>query len=391
LREDVPKDAWGRELSYELSTDTGFRLASLGADGKTGGDGANADIVWTRDGEQRTLSADEAAELERRRKEALFQAHRCVALREMVVAGTAVVNFRRERGAWPATLADARPTGNDEAQLAIQHCFGDPWGNPYQLRLLAHENFAIVCLGADGKEGGKDQDADFVITEKEVRPSYLRGGRLNRWGGRGRWWDWRADELASNIRRFKRLVGRLPADLTELTRPGLTKNGQPVIQSLPKDRHGRDYCYVTYGADEFYVVSLGKDGLEGGDGEDSDTVVPEPGTTGREYEEHEPPGEDQDALRAEVAREQALDIADKLVAHHAEKSAYPETLEAIKDKFPGEAVPLDPWDRPFAYALTRNDKGEVTGFTVTCLGRDGASGGEDSDADIVVNEKKETK
>jgi general secretion pathway protein G len=42
-------------------------------------------------------------------------------------------------------------------------------------------------------------------------------------------------------------------------------------------------------------------------------------------------------------------------------------------------VPADPWNRPFAYALT-----EDGAFSITSLGADGRPGGEGEDADIVV-------
>lgn len=392
LREALPKDAWDHDFAYEVSAETGFRLTSYGADGKKGGDLANADIVWTRDGEFREMTTDEKAALEKLRDEARFQAHRAVALREMVVVGAAAVNHRREKGTWPAELKTLRTDAKDDQSKSTDRCFHDPWGNAYTLRLLANENFAIVCWGADGKEGGKERDADFVITEKEVRPSYIRRNRYDGWGYRGRNWDWQANQLVESIKLFQKKVGRLPDELAELTRPGLTKDGAPVAQSIPRDRHGRDYVYLKYGPDEYFVVGLGKDGIQGGTGDDDDTVMPEPGVVERDFEEFEPqPAEDQEALRAEVALEQANDIADKVIAHKAEKSAYPETLETIKAKFPGEVVPLDPWGNAFTYALTKDDKGIATGFTVTSLGRDGAVGGTEVDADITVNEKKEVK
>lgn len=391
LRESLPKDAWDRDFGYELSAEHGYRLCCWGADGKKGGDGANADIVWTRDGEYREMTSDERARLEKQRDEARFNANQAVALREMVVVGTALVTHRRDSGAWPADLKVLRKEPKTDQEKAVDACFTDPWGNAYALRLMAHDNFAIVCWGADGKEGGTGREADFVVTEKEVRPAYLARARWNRWGNRGMNWDWQAGQVVESVRQFRKRVGRLPQALDELTRPGLTPDGNPIRRSIPRDRFGRDYCYVVYGPEEFFVVGLGKDAIQGGTGDDADTIQPEPGVVEREFEDFEPPQEDQDALRVEVAREQALDIADKLVAHHAEKGAYPESLETIKDKFPGEAVPLDPWGNPFVYAVTKDEPNAVTGFTVTCHGSDGAAGGDGHAADIVVNEKKETK
>ncbi len=46
LPTDIPKDPWGRDYVYKCPGDHGeYDLYSLGADGKEGGEGENADIV----------------------------------------------------------------------------------------------------------------------------------------------------------------------------------------------------------------------------------------------------------------------------------------------------------------------------------------------------------
>jgi general secretion pathway protein G len=46
LPKDIPKDPWGRDYVYKCPGDHGeYDLYSLGADGKEGGEGENADIV----------------------------------------------------------------------------------------------------------------------------------------------------------------------------------------------------------------------------------------------------------------------------------------------------------------------------------------------------------
>ena len=40
----LPTDGWGRDFIYKLDDTFGFRLISLGADGKEGGEGENADL-----------------------------------------------------------------------------------------------------------------------------------------------------------------------------------------------------------------------------------------------------------------------------------------------------------------------------------------------------------
>jgi general secretion pathway protein G len=44
LSEDVPLDPWGNPYVYEAGADASFVLYSMGADGKPGGDGSNADV-----------------------------------------------------------------------------------------------------------------------------------------------------------------------------------------------------------------------------------------------------------------------------------------------------------------------------------------------------------
>lgn len=46
---DIPKDGWGNDFIYELSPESGkpFVIKSLGADGKEGGEGNDADLYST--------------------------------------------------------------------------------------------------------------------------------------------------------------------------------------------------------------------------------------------------------------------------------------------------------------------------------------------------------
>jgi general secretion pathway protein G len=44
LSEDVPLDPWGNSYVYEPDANSGLILYSMGADGKPGGDGSNADV-----------------------------------------------------------------------------------------------------------------------------------------------------------------------------------------------------------------------------------------------------------------------------------------------------------------------------------------------------------
>ncbi|MFQ5749392.1 MAG: redoxin family protein, partial [Planctomycetota bacterium] len=49
LMESIPKDPWGNDYFYQAIPDThSFELLSFGADGKRGGTGFDADVVWNR-------------------------------------------------------------------------------------------------------------------------------------------------------------------------------------------------------------------------------------------------------------------------------------------------------------------------------------------------------
>jgi general secretion pathway protein G len=59
------------------------------------------------------------------------------------------------------------PAGGEGLQAVVREGFvkrlpEDPWGNPYQYVAPGRDGraFDIISLGADGQEGGKDEDAD---------------------------------------------------------------------------------------------------------------------------------------------------------------------------------------------------------------------------------------
>jgi general secretion pathway protein G len=59
------------------------------------------------------------------------------------------------------------PAGGEGLQAVVREGFikrlpEDPWGNPYQYVAPGRDGrpFDIISLGADGQEGGEDEDAD---------------------------------------------------------------------------------------------------------------------------------------------------------------------------------------------------------------------------------------
>jgi general secretion pathway protein G len=73
--------------------------------------------------------------------------------------------------------------------------------------------------------------------------------------------------LESRVRYYTRVVGRPPlpeAGFKEMVAAGM-------LRGVPSDPWGREYVYSTDG-NKASVLSLGRDGKEGGEGEDADVV-----------------------------------------------------------------------------------------------------------------------
>ncbi len=399
LREELPKDAWDADFLYATDPKDGYKLTSLGSDKKLGGEGAAADIVWTRSGESIVLSKDQQQELDRKREAARHEARITVARKQMVVAGLEALKHRKNTGAWPTQLEEVRRTGESAADKAVNACFGDPWGHPYELRVLPKDNIAVVCWGEDGAEGGLDRAADFVIAEREIRAHLKDQSDYDPWSGMSAYYDWRAQSLAQEIQAYKQRAGKLPEKLEELGQPLPGEEGKaPAIQfdGIPLDRWGNEYIYLRLSDEHFAIVGLGKDAKSGGVKDEADYVYPIPGAgdgsmgfgrrgfrrAGRAVglgggNQNKADKEKADAL-VEVANEQMANLVEKLKALKDETGKYPDKLETIAEKMPGGEIPKDPWDRDFVYALA--DDGT---FTLKCLGSDGAEGGEGAAADIV--------
>lgn len=393
LREELPKDAWGRAFVYSVDEELGYKLISRGADGKEGGEGANADIVWTRQGEQVQLTGEQQAEFDRLREEIRHHARMALARARMIIAGREAAQFRKTNGEWPESLAAAMREGESKEDKAVNACFIDPWGNAFEMRVLPAENIAVVCWGADGAQGGRGHNADFVISERDIRAFVRTASQDMGWGSSG--FDWQAENLASEVETFRAKHDRLPDELEELTRGG---PGEAIRASLPTDIWGNDYIYFKLDDDNFVVIGLGQDQRAGGTQENADVIYPKPGgtpETGRRGmrggvvvrpADPEAEAKKQNELLVEVAVAQLGNIADQLRAYKDEHGQWPESLEDIAALLPGEEVPNDPWESAFRYELTPDGEGNVTGFKLTCFGSDGEEAGEGHAADIVFTQ-----
>lgn len=389
LIEKVPKDGWDRDFVYAPSKSTGYELTSLGADGKAGGEGGDADIVWTEEGLRQTLSAEEAQALAARRAEQRQQGFRVIALFRMKALAQLALRHRREKSAWPDGLEDLKAGVQGDQQKLLAACFSDPWGKAFVFKALPNENFAFICYGSDGAEGGSGHAADFTITEREVRDS-IRTDEGD-WRGFGSNQDWRVEDLAAAVRQYRKANKKLPDELQDLTR-----GAQRIRNEIPKDAFGNEYLYVVLGGDDFHIISLGSDGRPGGLGDGVDRISPMPGQAIYEEEGGErdlvpapkpaPENSEENLALITVAEAQMRDIMTRASEQQRETRAWPEKLDDLAPRLPGKVVPLDPWESPYEWELTRNEAGEVTGARVICRGCDKAAGGERAAADFAINE-----
>jgi hypothetical protein len=76
----------------------------------------------------------------------------------MAGIGAAAQLFFLDEGRWPKNLDEL--TEDKELVLPVV----DPWGNHYRLH-SSTTRFTVLCLGADGSEGGDGINAD-IISEK---------------------------------------------------------------------------------------------------------------------------------------------------------------------------------------------------------------------------------
>lgn len=297
--EKATKDAWGNDLLFERKDDD-FLITSLGSDGKAGGEGAAKDILWTARGERKIFTDAEKEKRAEARKAKLVEAARTVARLEMTELGLLALKYRKENDKWPEKAADLVPDDDNELKR-YKSCLKDSWGTEYVFKKLPHENFAVICYGADGKEGGKHADLDFAINEAEVRKKTNDDDGYSRY----RWsYDYDCERISNNIHKFKAATGKLPKTLEDLVNVSVEqveevdrdaeqeaadkgeeyvpdeprKFSAPLMSELPKDDHGNEYIMIVSSEDEFHVVGLGKDQKSGGSEDDEDVVYPTPGS-----------------------------------------------------------------------------------------------------------------
>ncbi|MFZ6047124.1 type II secretion system major pseudopilin GspG [Pseudomonas sp. CR3202] len=101
------------------------------------------------------------------------QAKVTVAKGDIKAIGAALDMYKLDNFAYPSTQQGlealvSRPSGNPPAKNwnkdgYLKKLPVDPWGNPYQfLSPGSKGTYDLYSLGADGKEGGSDNDADIA-------------------------------------------------------------------------------------------------------------------------------------------------------------------------------------------------------------------------------------
>lgn len=136
----VPEDPWGRPYRYDPPTDEqGYRIYTLGRDGREGGEGLDADMDHLELVRARRLRADIRA------------------------LSNAIDNYAIENaGVYPASLVDLleSPEGRP-AFIKGNRIPVDPWGVEYAYAPPSGDSsYRVFTLGEDGQEGGEGEDAD---------------------------------------------------------------------------------------------------------------------------------------------------------------------------------------------------------------------------------------
>jgi len=84
---------------------------------------------------------------------------------QMQMLNTSLSAFRLDVGNYPSSLEELRQSDkpNWDGPYLPKSVPLDPWGNPYVYRFPGNNGeFDLLSYGADGQEGGSDNNADIV-------------------------------------------------------------------------------------------------------------------------------------------------------------------------------------------------------------------------------------
>lgn len=79
----------------------------------------------------------------------------------------AIDSFRVEKNRLPDSLSEL-VTSDGDGFLPGTEVPKDPWGGDYQYGKIDRKRYTLLCLGADGQEGGDDEE-DRDINREDIR------------------------------------------------------------------------------------------------------------------------------------------------------------------------------------------------------------------------------
>lgn len=85
--------------------------------------------------------------------------------------GTALTAYKLKFGALPNELGGLLHPPSGRPIMNAKQVPQDPWGNAYQYAVVGLDGYVVMSLGADGEEGGDDEDADIRSDEIENEKS----------------------------------------------------------------------------------------------------------------------------------------------------------------------------------------------------------------------------
>lgn len=96
----------------------------------------------------------------------LGTAERGVAATQMSAFETALDTYRLDIGQYPQSLEELRKSDHPrwDGPYLPKDVPLDPWGNPYVYKIPGEngEPYALMSFGADGKQGGEDNNQDIM-------------------------------------------------------------------------------------------------------------------------------------------------------------------------------------------------------------------------------------
>lgn len=264
--DEIAKDAWGNDFGYKRTDDEDYVLTSFGADGKQGGAGADTDITFNSEGEFKPLTDAEKKALAEKTKRLERFAKHAVSHAKAVALAYALFQYLADYDKLPEKAENA--VSDD-----LKYLLTDAWGKAFTFKSLPKNNLAVISLGADAKKGGKDENADIVVTEADANAfSGYREEYTNRRPGM----DWNADEVGEAIERYTKAKGKAPKTLAELIEA-------EYINGPPQSWQDNVLTFVWIAEKEAYVVNLGEKGdLSGIEG-----VFPLPGGVEPDYDDYD--------------------------------------------------------------------------------------------------------